>query len=244
MGADGIVQNPLKIALALITSVCAGQSLTPDEALERFLTQSGETKSCPASFAVQIDASLSKLGKRASMTGFEVVSPRGQVAYYDLRFVGDHLVKTSVINRFLAKTAESPRSSSNVTITRENYVFTYESTSDYNGATAYVFRLKPKQKRAGLLRGELWINANTSVKLRVWGDLVKSPSIFVRGVRLVQDYQQVNGCSSPLRLIVNVDTRLAGEANMVVWLHPTVSNYARGTVRSGSATAEHSQPGQ
>ena len=33
MGADRIVQNPLRIALVLIASVCAGQSLTPDEAL-------------------------------------------------------------------------------------------------------------------------------------------------------------------------------------------------------------------
>jgi outer membrane lipoprotein-sorting protein len=153
MGADRIVQNSLTIALALIASVCEGQSSTPDEALERFFTQSGETKSCPASFAVQIDASLSKLGKRASMTGFEVVSPRGQVAYHDLQFTGDHLVKTSIITRFLTKTVEPPRSYSNVAITRENYVFTYERTSDYNGTAAYVFRLKPKQKRAGLLAG-------------------------------------------------------------------------------------------
>jgi outer membrane lipoprotein-sorting protein len=244
MGADRIVQKFLTIALALIASVCAAQSLTPDEALERFLMQSGETQSCSASFTVQIDASLSKLGKRASMTGFEVISPTGQVAYNDLRFTGDHLVKTSVITRFLAETAEPPRLSSNVAITRENYVFTYERTSDYNGAPAYVFRLRPEQKRAGLLRGELWIDGNTSAKLRVWGDLVKSPSIFVRGVRLVQDYQQVNGCASPLRLIVNVDTRLAGEANMVVWLHPTVSDFAEGTVQSESATAEHSPAAQ
>jgi hypothetical protein len=45
-------------------------------------------------------------------------------------------------------------------------------------------------------------------------------------------------------LIVNVDTRLAGEANMVVWLHPTASDFAGGTVQSESATAQHSQPGQ
>jgi hypothetical protein len=81
MGPDRIVQNPLKMALSLTASVCAGQSLTPDEALQRFLTQSGESQLCSASFAVQVDASLSKLGKRASMTGVEVISPTGQVAY-------------------------------------------------------------------------------------------------------------------------------------------------------------------
>ena len=49
---------------------------------------------------------------------------------------------------------------------------------------------------------------------------MKSPSIFVRSIRFVQDYQTVRGCSEPLRVLLTARTRIAGTAEMTVWLHP------------------------
>jgi hypothetical protein len=211
-----------KVALALLSAgFCSGESLTPDEALDRYLTRSrdGQPGCSDSVFSIQIDASLPKLDKQSSMTGFKLVSRTGRIVYRGLRFTGDNLVKTALIERFLANDAKPPERDAGAGITRQNYSFTYETPSDYNGLMAYVFRLKPKRKRVGLLKGELWLEASTAAPLRLWGDFVKSPSFFIRSFRLVQDYQRIDQCSQPLRLLVTVQTRTAGEADIAVWLH-------------------------
>ena len=128
-------------------------------------------------------------------------------------------MKTAVIARFLALEEDPPERE--VSVARENYSFLFDRTSDYNGLAAYVFRLKPKVKRAGLFKGEWWLAADNAEPLRLWGDLVKSPSIFVRSFRFVQDYRNLNECVYPTRLLLTVRTRIAGTAEMAVWLHPT-----------------------
>jgi hypothetical protein len=171
-------------------------------------------------FTVRINASLPALRKQGSMGGLKLISQTGQIVYRGLRFTGDDLIKTAVIGRFLANDTNPPEPADKVGITQQNYLFAYDKTSDYNGLIAYVFRLKPRRKRAGLFQGELWLDANTAQPLRLWGDLVKSPSIFIRSFRFVQDYQTVAGRSQPLRLLLTARTRIAGTVEMVEWLHP------------------------
>ena len=205
----------------LLPNFCAGQPLTPVEALDRYLASRGQPPACSDPvFNVQIDASMPTLRKQGSMSGLKQVSYTGQVVYRGLRFTGDRLVKTAVIARFLAHDTNPAERTGDVAVSRQNYWFTYNKRSDYNGLSAYVFLLKPRRKRAGLFRGELWLNAETGVPLRLWGDLVKSPSIFIGSFRFVQDYQTVGGCSQPLRLLLTAHTRIAGIAEMVIWLHP------------------------
>ena len=209
-------------ALALMAPVLSWGALKPPEALDRYLAQqrSGQP-ACPDSlFAVQIDASLPALKRRATMTGFKRIVRPGQIVYHGLRFTGDNVVKTQVITRFLARETKPPQPAGNVSVTPQNYSFEFEKVSEYNGLAAYVFLLKPRRKGAGLFRGELWLDAETAAPLRLWGDLVTSPSIFVRSVRFVQDYQTVRACSEPLRVLLTAQTRIAGAAEMTVWLHP------------------------
>jgi hypothetical protein len=224
-----------KTALILLfPGVCPAQSFTASEALDRYLARPRDQQpGCSGlAFTVQIDASMPKLGKQGSMHGLKEVSQTGRVVYRDLRFTGDNLIKTAVIARFLAHEAESHEATAGVT--RENYAFVHEKTSDYNGLTAFVFRLKPKRKQAGFFRGELWLDANTAEPLRLWGDFVKSPSIFIRSFRFVLDYQNVSQCLEPFRLLLSVQTRIAGDAEMAVWLHSTDSPLAEGSFENSS----------
>src|SRR6266436_10318667 len=112
--------------LLLFAGFCSGQSLTPDEAIDRYLTGSRERQlGCSdLLFAIQIDASLPKLKKQGSMSGLKVVSRTGQNVYRGLRFTGDNLVKTAVIARFLANDAERPEVA-DTELTRQNYSFIY-----------------------------------------------------------------------------------------------------------------------
>ena len=205
----------------LFPKFCSGQPLTPVEALDRYLATRDQQLACSDSeFTVQIDASMPRLHKQGGMSGLKLVSSTGQIVYHGLRFTGDKLVKTAVIARFLAHDTNPAERTADVAVSRQNYWFTYNKTADYNGLSAYVYLLKPRRKRAGLLRGELWLTADTAAPLRLWGDLVKSPSIFIRSFRLVQDYQTVGGCSQPLRLLLTAHTRIAGTVELVIWLQP------------------------
>lgn len=210
--------NSLVLLLTFAT-FCPAGSPTPAEALGGYLARSGDEQSgcSDAAFTVQIDASLPKLGKQGSMRGLKLVSHTGQSGYRSLRFAGDSLVKKAVIIRFLAN--DTKKHERSLAVARENYSLSFDRTSDYNGLTAYVFRLKPKRKRTGLFRGELWLDATTGAPLRLWGDLVKSPSIFIRRLRFVQDYSYPSQCRQPVRLIVTVQTRIVGEVELVAWFH-------------------------
>jgi hypothetical protein len=228
-----------KLALLLcFVGFCCGQSLKPDEAIDRYLAGSSSRPSGCSDrvFAIQIDASLPQLKRQGSMSGLKVVSRTGQTMYRGLRFKGDNLVKTAVIARFLANDAKPPEPIAGTDVTRQNYAFFYDRTSVYNGVTAYVFRVKPMRKRIGFFKGELWLEATTAAPLRLWGDFVKSPSIFVRGFRFVQDYQRIGQSSQPLRLLLTVETRIAGKVEMAVWLHPVDSQSAAATVEGGSTS--------
>ena len=201
--------------------LCAAQQLTPAEALDRYLARAGSPQAAPSDsvFSVQIDASMPALHKQGSMTGLKLVSYTGQVVYRGLRFTGDKLVKTAVIARFLSHDMEPAVRTADVAVSRQNYWITYNKTSSYNGLNAYVFLLKPRRKRVGLFRGELWLTADTAAPLRLWGDFVKSPSIFIRSFRFVQDYQTVTECAQPLRLVLTIRTRIAGTVEVLVWQH-------------------------
>ena len=228
-----------KLALLLMfAGFCSGQSLTPDEAIDRYLTRSRDSQLGCSDwvFAVQIDASLPQLKKQGSMSGLKVVSRTGRTVYRGLRFTGDDLVKTAVIARFLANDVKPPERAEGTDVTPQNYSLVYDRMSRYNGLIAYVFRLKPIRKRIGLFKGELWLEATTAAPLRLWGDFVKSPSIFVRNFRFVRDYQQIGHCSQPLRLLLTVETRIAGKVEMAVWLHPIDHQSAAATDECGSGS--------
>ncbi len=229
-----------KFALPLlIAGFCSGQSLTPGEAIDRYLTPSRDSQLGCSDwvFAVQIDASMPQLKKQGSMTGLRVVSRTGRTVYRSLRFTGDDLVKTAVIARFLATDVKPPERAGGADVTRQNYSFVYDRTSGYNGLIAYVFRLKPRRKSVGLFKGELWLAADTADPLRLWGDFVKSPALFIRNVRFVRDYQRIGYCSQPLRLLFTVETRIAGKVEMAVWLHP-VDGQSTGASASASASLQ------
>jgi hypothetical protein len=148
----------------LFPILCSAQQLTPAESLDRYLARASgpQPVSSDSVFTVQIDASIPTLHKHGSMTGLKLVSYTGQVAYRGLRFTGDKLVKTAVIARFLSNDSNAAGRTADVAVSRQNYWFTYNKKSDYNGLAAYVFLLKPRRKRVGLFRGELWLTADTA----------------------------------------------------------------------------------
>lgn len=78
-----------------------------------------------------------------------------------------------------------------------------DKTSDYSGMAADVSRLKPKQKRVGLLDGTLWLDAAVA---GLWGDVIKSAPTRILSIRFVQNGQDLNQCIEADGLSLTVQT--------------------------------------
>jgi hypothetical protein len=202
--------------LGLGSTLTAAEPLSAPQALDRYL-RSGEPACGVEERTMEVDirASLPRLQKQGTAHGVKVISASGQVAYRFLRFTGDKLIKTDVIARFLNAEIHPPERLSNAT-SLENYKFHYKRIVDLEGGTAYVFDLRPRRKQVGLFKGELWLDAATGEPVHETGEFVKSPSVFIRRVRFVRDYTD----REAQRTSITVETRLVGDAEMMVVQHP------------------------
>ena len=190
--------------------------------VERYLSalQAENSRPQDVSMEVDIDAKLPRLNKQGRLHAFKFISRLGQIVYRAVRFEGDDTVKNDVIARYL--TAEKEAQSAlrgSLAITPENYKFKYKGTADWAGQTAYVLQVTPREKRLGLFKGELWVDSETYLPLREWGELVKNPSVFLRKVSFVRDYFIYEGRAIPRRIISDVDTRLVGRAELTIWFN-------------------------
>ena len=80
----------------------------------------------------------------------------------------------------------------------------------------HVFQVTPRQKRQGLFKGEVWIDAATFLRVRESGRLVKNPSIFLKRVEFVRNYEIQDGIAVPRRVESVVETRLVGKAELTI----------------------------
>ena len=200
----------------------APASLDPaaTDVLDRYVKamQLQESRSQAVSMDVDMDADLPKLKKHGRFHAFRFITRVGQIFYDKRRFEGDGTTKKEVIGRYLQaeKDARSEYGAA-VAVTPANYKFKYQGMTDYAGRPAYVFQVSPRTKRLGLYKGELWIDQQTDLPLRQWGQLVRNPSMFLKSVYFVRDYTICDGVSVPRRLISDVGTRLFGKAHLTIW---------------------------
>lgn len=220
--------------LAILTALTAGltwaQSATPPNVLQRYLQARHDLSlQAPPSaretsgderqqgVEVEIEASLPRMKKHGSMRGWRGITRAGQVVYSGLRFSGDRLIGKDVISRYLSADVQQTVEGPDVAMTDRNYRFQLARPTSYNGRVAVVYRVFPKHKRAGLFRGELWLDAATALPLREWGNFVKSPSKFLSHPRFVRDYNLFENRSQPRRMILSAHASFVGDVEMTIW---------------------------
>jgi hypothetical protein len=211
------------LLVALAANLAWGQSPDARSVLQRYL-QSGQEQAAgrneaarEESVQVEIEASLPRLQKRGTMRGVRAITRAGEIVYSRLRFAGDRFVDKDVISRYLATDVQKRVKEQDFTLTASNYRFEPAGERDYNGRAAEVFRVVPKHRRAGLFRGELWLDAVSALPLREWGDFVKSPSRFLGHPRFVRDYSFEENAARPRRLILTAHAAFIGDVEMTIW---------------------------
>ena len=100
-------------------------------------------------------------------------------------------------------------------ITRANYDFLFVREEDLKGQRCYVLELLPRRKAKNLLRGTIWVDAHTYLLRRVEGEPAKSPSWWVRDVRIVLLYGYVGEMWLQTSSEATANVRILGPSSMV-----------------------------
>jgi outer membrane lipoprotein-sorting protein len=112
--------------------------------------------------------------------------------------------------------ANQGQSGPSIAITPENYKFKYKGMEDLNGRDTYVLRVTPREKKVGLFKGELWLDAETCMPIRESGSFVKTPSVFLKKVQFVRNYMLRNGVSVPQRTESKIEARFFGPVELEI----------------------------
>ena len=211
------------VFIAVLPIACVpaapASAVAPEGVVETYsaLTSEQSTRLRGASMEVDIEAALPKLKKQGRLHALRHISRLGRITYDALRFEGDRSIKSNVIARYLSAEAQVQEGdSSSFAIIPANYKFKYKGQLDVDGRPVHMFQLTPRKKRLGLFKGELWLDAETCLPIRESGRLVKTPSIFLKRIEFVREYEIRDGISVPRRIHSIVETRLVGKAELTV----------------------------
>lgn len=169
------------------------------------------------SMDVTMEASIPRLKKAGRLNALRHISTLGRITYKVLGFAGDDTVKKEVMARYMTAEVDSAdKKSDEIAITPANYNFKYKGLNEKSGVPVHVFELKPKAKRVGLFKGELWVDPSTFLPVQETGRFVKSPSMFIKKVEFTRSYEIRDGVAYLVSMKSKTDTRIVGQAELTI----------------------------
>ena len=120
-----------------------------------------------------------------------------------------------VVRRMLANEAEVTKDYVATDLSVDNYDFRFIREADVSGQRCYVLELLPRRKENHLLRGDIWVDANTYLLRRFEGKLAKTPSWWVWDVTVTFIYGDVGGMWLQTATEAAADVRVLGRTTMV-----------------------------
>jgi len=136
-----------------------------------------------------------------------------------LHFTGDTFVKANVIARLMQSEVEHAQKddSSSMAFTAANYKFSYKGLQSVSGRTLHEFQLKPRRRRVGLLKGNLYLDAYTGSLVHLEGAPAKSPSVFLSKIRVSQDFADFGPFTLPVHLHSEAKASIVGRTVVDVY---------------------------
>lgn len=189
-------------------------TMSPELALATFLHHTEQQVSGLASYSAitVIHAELpdtSQSGEYELQRRFEAPHT---LLFTPLHFTGDGFVKSNVITRLLQSEVDHVQKDdpAETAITPANYKFTYKGASRVGDRLVHVYQVKPRKKHAGLFKGRVYLDAQAGTLVRIEGNVVKSPSFFVKHIEFVQDYADVQSFTLPVHIHSEATARIVG----------------------------------
>jgi len=98
-----------------------------------------------------------------------------------------------ILRDILAKETEPSKEAQRKEISPENYDFKFVNEETFNGRHCFVLSMQPKRQEKDMLRGKLWVDAETYNLYRIEGQVVKSPSWWVRDLYILMSFACIDG---------------------------------------------------
>lgn len=98
-----------------------------------------------------------------------------------------------VLRDVLSKDAERPSATQRVELSPSNYDFQFLGEAELEGRRCYLLRLNPRREEKDLLRGQVWIDAETYNVRRIEGSPVKAPSWWIRDLHVFMSFAEIDG---------------------------------------------------
>lgn len=190
----------------------AGQDI-----IERYLAAQKTNVVSGVEMDAQIEATLPKLKRNASLLALRKISKLGKITWDRFHFTGDNTIRKEVISRFIQNEQEQS-DTSKTAINHEHYKFKYKGLAEIkDGRKVYVFHLTPRRNIPELFKGELWLDEATCLPVHEAGTFAKSPNrAFLTKVQFSRDYELVNGFAIPSHLESQAETRFWGPAQVSI----------------------------
>ncbi len=127
-------------------------------------------------------------------------------------------------------------------ISENNYSFQFLREEVAGGRRCYVLQLLPKRKDKNLLRGTIWVDADTYLIRRTEGEPQKSPSWWLRDLHIVFVYAQVGEMWLPTSSEFTAKVRLFGVSTMLA--HDLGYSYSQLAEAGTTPATRHTQLAQ
>ena len=98
-----------------------------------------------------------------------------------------------IVRRMLDSETEVAKDYRLTDFSTDNYEFRFAGEEEVGGYDCYVLEMRPKREEKNLLRGRIWVDAASYLLHRVEGEPAKGPSWWLRDVRIVLVYSNVEG---------------------------------------------------
>jgi Outer membrane lipoprotein-sorting protein len=143
-----------------------------------------------------------------------VFAPPNSKTYVIQHTVGSALGEI-IVRRMLEGEVAIEKDSSSIDISEGNYEFHFVREEDLDSQRCYVLEMVPKRKDKNLLRGDVWVDANTYLPHRVEGDFARNPSWWVKNVNIVLLFGDADGMWLQTALEATGNVRILGQATVV-----------------------------
>lgn len=120
-----------------------------------------------------------------------------------------------IVRRMLESEAEIAKDYAATDLSPRNYDFRFLREEGIGGHHCYVLELHPRRKDKNLVRGTIWVDASTYLLHRTEGEPAKSPSWWLREVRMVFLYGDVGGMWLQTASEATASVRLMGQHTIV-----------------------------
>jgi Outer membrane lipoprotein-sorting protein len=98
-----------------------------------------------------------------------------------------------VLRDILTKETEPPKDAQKKALSPDNYTFQLLGEEAMDGRRCYVLSLNPRRDEKDLLRGKVWVDAETYNIHRIEGSPVKNPSWWIHDLYILMSFTEVDG---------------------------------------------------